>query len=202
MKGTKGDGSPVPSLLHHVKQADTKLAAHIFHKCAAYRTVWESYSWSGDGWFWLSVGPLLFGTMYFAGDSAADVVATVVLGFLLDALCILLIKLVFKRERPPHNRPDYPFFGPDKHSLPSGHTSRAFFIACWALHRVGWTMRSLVLLLWAFGIGASRLALGRHYPSDVFLGSVLGCLEFNFLRFAVLDRGFSMTTFISSLYQA
>lgn len=31
-----------------------------------------------------------------------------------------------------------------------------------------------LLVLWAFAIGFSRVALGRHYPSDIFAGGIIG----------------------------
>eukprot|EP01087_Luapelamoeba_hula_P016248 TRINITY_DN4993_c0_g1_i2.p1 TRINITY_DN4993_c0_g1~~TRINITY_DN4993_c0_g1_i2.p1 ORF type:complete len:108 (-),score=19.94 TRINITY_DN4993_c0_g1_i2:207-530(-) len=37
---------------------------------------------------------------------------------------------------------------------------------------------TLFLLVWAFAVCISRLALGRHYVSDVLAGCVVGLVEF------------------------
>ena len=69
------------------------------------------------------------------------------------------------------------FLGPDKHSFPSGHTSRCFTILllvllfrsngrvssglCWATG------------VWAAAVSLSRVLLGRHYLGDLAGGFVL-----------------------------
>lgn len=37
---------------------------------------------------------------------------------------IIVLKLIFKRARPPHHQTDSRFVGPDQHSFPSGHATR------------------------------------------------------------------------------
>lgn len=41
-----------------------------------------------------------------------------------DLLAIVVLKLIFKRARPPHHQTDGRFVGPDQHSFPSGHATR------------------------------------------------------------------------------
>lgn len=42
----------------------------------------------------------------------------------MDLLVIIVLKLIFKRARPPHHQTDGRFVGPDQHSFPSGHATR------------------------------------------------------------------------------
>lgn len=58
------------------------------------------------------------------------------------------------------------------HAFPSGHASVAF--ACAAAVTLGHPALGLVALLLAVGVAFGRVAVGVHYPSDVFAGALLG----------------------------
>lgn len=61
-------------------------------------------------------------------------------------------------------------------SFPSGHT---IFAASWALLALGllWPYRhfisSVVIVIWAMGVMASRIVLGMHWPQDLIMGVVI-----------------------------
>lgn len=108
-------------------------------------------------------------------DLRAAILASV-LAFAIERPLYLLLKKSLRRPRPferlagvrAHVRP------PDRFSFPSGHTSAAT-LACvlvGSLHPV----LLLPLGLWAVAVGASRVVLGVHYPSDVVAGALLGTL--------------------------
>lgn len=59
-------------------------------------------------------------------------------------------------------------------SFPSGHTSMAFSTATSiSISYPKWYVIA-PSFLWASGVGYSRMHLGVHYPSDVFVGALVG----------------------------
>ncbi|MBT3267504.1 phosphatase PAP2 family protein [Candidatus Poribacteria bacterium] len=60
----------------------------------------------------------------------------------------------------------------DHRSMPSGHTTGAFALATALSHR--YPEWRLPFYLGAVGVAVSRVYLGRHYPSDVLAGAVIG----------------------------
>jgi undecaprenyl-diphosphatase len=135
------------------------------------RRIFQVASRLGDGIVWyvlLAVLPLLYG---------AAAVRPVIVMALTGAAGVALysfLKRVFVRERPfiTHAAIDRAAAPLDRYSFPSGHT----------LHAVSFTWQAgahfpellWVLLPLAALIGASRVVLGLHYPSDVLAGAALG----------------------------
>lgn len=85
-----------------------------------------------------------------------------------------IIKLLFKRERPPL---EFDFVEPlinlpNSYSFPSGHSASSFVAATilsYYFPRYRWFFYGLALL-----IAFSRTYLGVHYPSDILVGSLIG----------------------------
>lgn len=90
--------------------------------------------------------------------------------FAIELPIYLLLKNLLCRERPQ----GLPVFirPSDRYSLPSGHTAAAFLMACLMSHY--YPAVSSLAFGWASCIGASRLLLGVHYPSDLLAGGLLG----------------------------
>ena len=97
---------------------------------------------------------------------------------LLDAgIWIVVLKSVTARVRPNQTEAGAFFqYGNSSHgSFPSGHAMGAFSVASVFAEKyrdkkwVPWFSYGLATL-----VGASRLALGRHFPGDVIIGAVLG----------------------------
>ncbi|MGZ9934091.1 phosphatase PAP2 family protein [Streptomyces sp. NC-S4] len=84
------------------------------------------------------------------------------------------------RPRPPAGEWAWPASG---YAMPSGHTTTSAAVAVLltvAVHRtVGGRARRLLLVLpalWAAAVGASRVYLGMHWPTDVLAGWLLAAL--------------------------
>ncbi|WKX90566.1 hypothetical protein Q1695_009422 [Nippostrongylus brasiliensis] len=99
------------------------------------------------------------------------------IGLLVDLCIVGVTKMVVLRPRPGYNIDDQTLEMPgiDAYSFPSGHTSRAAMLATFCasffpkFRFAGAAMAAVVAV--------SRVAMGRHYLSDVLAGLVLGCVE-------------------------
>jgi membrane-associated phospholipid phosphatase len=97
----------------------------------------------------------------------------VIAGVIADVVLKLLI------DRP---RPDEPLTGTALGSFPSGHVIHAVVflgllpLAIYLLtgRRWLWLTASVVAVVGVLGVGASRIYLAAHWPSDVFAGIVVG----------------------------
>ena len=65
---------------------------------------------------------------------------------------------------------------PKDASFPSGHTAASFAVAA-AIYMAGYRKMGRFLYVFAALIGASRLYLGVHYPTDVIAGAIVGVLS-------------------------
>jgi undecaprenyl-diphosphatase len=108
----------------------------------------------------------------------------------LTQIAVTLLKLMVERPRPPSSEAAEAASG---YSFPSGHsaTSMALYallgLLCARAFR-GWT-RGVILLAGAgtaFAVGASRVYLGVHYPTDVMAGWLIGA-ALALLCFAVVS---------------
>lgn len=98
-------------------------------------------------------------------------------GLILDIVIIALLKAAVRRRRPTPCE-DMMQLGPDKFSFPSGHASRAVFVAMFftvlsPLSVIWW----MPLLAWSTTVCLSRVIAQRHYILDVLAGVAVGCLE-------------------------
>jgi len=86
------------------------------------------------------------------------------------------IKQLVNRPRPSQSYPDEinSYTSSTGKSFPSGHTSLAFSTATvLSLQYKKWYV-TVPAFAWAASVGYSRMALGRHYPSDVLCGAAVG----------------------------
>ena len=104
-----------------------------------------------------------------------------------------IIKAYVRRRRPASNTPDmFATVGPDQFSFPSGHASRAAFIAYFftVLYPVS-IIFSLPLIAWCASICISRVLLRRHHILDVMAGVILGFVEGLIIGYFWLSHGSS-----------
>lgn len=85
------------------------------------------------------------------------------------------IKTLVNRPRPYQTHSDIiPVSWSDGKSFPSGHTTLAFATATTlALEYKKWYI-TVPAFAWAASVGYSRMKLGKHYPTDVGAGIVVG----------------------------
>lgn len=95
--------------------------------------------------------------------------------FLVSAFITLASKQIIKRERPYNRYLELdPVVFENSYSMPSGHTSIAFATATsLSLAYPKWYVIA-PSFVWAGSVGYSRMHLGVHYPSDVFIGALVG----------------------------
>ncbi|KAL6519175.1 hypothetical protein OROGR_018495 [Orobanche gracilis] len=130
--------------------------------------------------------------------------SSLLFGLLLDLALVGLVKVVFRRRRPPYNPQMSAVVSADNFSFPSGHASRVFFVSAlvslaadaieaalvelkagggfvdrWIAGDDRRFVSSLVLVVrvWAIVTAFSRVLLGRHFFFDVLAGACLGVFE-------------------------
>jgi undecaprenyl-diphosphatase len=126
---------------------------------------------SGDSWLILPVLGLVW---WFGRGEWKTLALAMILGVVLTALVVFVIKLSVRRSRPQGEWGKI-YRSTDPHSFPSGHAARATMLAAVAAG-LGSPWLGLGLLIWALLVGTARVMMGVHYPSDVAAGLLLGAL--------------------------
>lgn len=94
--------------------------------------------------------------------------------FSVSACVSLLLKCTIKRLRPFITYPDIiKLSEAGSFSFPSGHTAEAFAMALGAILIFQNKRWAIPIILWALLVAYSRMALGVHYPVDVFAAIVI-----------------------------
>jgi undecaprenyl-diphosphatase len=103
-------------------------------------------------------------------------VAALALGFAFELPAYMILKRLIQRPRPADAESTLSAFiqPSDKFSFPSGHTAAAFMVALVVASFFPWAAALAYAL--ALSIGASRVLLGVHFPSDIAAGALLGTL--------------------------
>lgn len=126
---------------------------------------------SGDSWFWI----LGLGLLWWFGDAYwKQLAVSMLIGILVTALVVMVIKFTVKRSRP-QGEWGRIYRSTDPHSFPSGHAARSAMLAVLALG-LGPLWLGLSMLVWAPLVGLARAIMGVHYPSDIIAGMALGVI--------------------------
>lgn len=124
----------------------------------------------GDGGLYLLLGILL---AVFEPQHGMSFLAVGILAYLIELPVYVVLKNTIKRDRPCEALSFDAYIVPsDKFSFPSGHAAAAFVFA--GLVAYFYPTFSLLAYTLALMIGASRVLLGVHYPSDIAAGAFLG----------------------------
>uniref|UniRef100_A0A3B4UC87 Phospholipid phosphatase 7 (inactive) n=1 Tax=Seriola dumerili TaxID=41447 RepID=A0A3B4UC87_SERDU len=143
--------------------------------------------------------PWLFGTLICLWRSntlaGQEVLVNLLLALILDLMTVAGMQKLVKRRGPwdfPPGLLDY--IAMDTYSFPAAHASRAVMVSKFLLnHLVLAVPLRILLYLWAFLVGVSRVLLGKHHLSDVGCGFALGFLHFTLVESVWLDSATCQT---------
>ena len=118
----------------------------------------------------------IFGVGFISKDSLLKRKGFYIAGSMaISAATTLAMKYSINRDRP---FKAYPFIDKQTEggspSFPSGHTSNAFAAATAITFAFPRWYVAAPAFAWASAVGYSRMHLGVHYPSDVFVGAAIG----------------------------
>jgi len=173
----------VPPALEKLLKTDvylTNAVCSFMNKFLPFRSLKIHYKLlevSCGGYLWLPAWLMLVWILW--KRDLMEMQVNFFIGLITDIIFVGVLKAIFRRRRPAGNQPDMlGSIGPDVYSFPSGHVSRAFYIAYFfmRLYPVH-IIFQMPLLAWVFSVSASRILLRRHHLLDVFAGMLLGFIN-------------------------
>lgn len=97
------------------------------------------------------------------------------IGLIFDIVYIAVMKACCRRRRPTYAVQTNTLFI-DKLSFPSGHASRAVYVAL--MFRESALFLNWLIWLWALAVIISRVLYGRHFVGDILAGTLIGYFNF------------------------
>jgi undecaprenyl-diphosphatase len=135
------------------------------------RLFWLSVTFLGGALCTIAIAvlPLLVGGL--AERASVNATATLVVSHLV----VQLVKRTVSRPRPSLGDSSAALISaPDRFSFPSGHSAAAMSVAF--AYALAYPSLAVPLFMLAMAVGLSRVALGVHYPGDVFVGQLMAVL--------------------------
>ncbi|CAL8279231.1 unnamed protein product [Merluccius merluccius] len=124
-----------------------------------------------------------------------EVLVNLLLALLLDVLTVAGVQRLVKRRGPWEMTPGFlDYVSMDMYSFPAAHASRAAMVSKFLLsHLVLAVPLRVLLVLWAFLVGVSRVMLGKHHLTDMVCGFAMGLLHFSLMENVWLSSGTCQT---------
>ncbi|XP_056146879.1 inactive phospholipid phosphatase 7 [Lampris incognitus] len=113
-----------------------------------------------------------------------EVLVNLLLALILDVMTVAGVQRLVKRRGPWEMTPGFlDYVAMDVYSFPAAHASRAAMVSKFLLsHLVLAVPLRILLILWAFLVGMSRVLLGKHHLTDTVCGFALGLLHFSLME--------------------
>ncbi|XP_061440970.1 polyisoprenoid diphosphate/phosphate phosphohydrolase PLPP6 isoform X2 [Rhineura floridana] len=147
------------------------------------RPLMKAVEISGHGIPWLA--GTLYGLCRSGSSAGREVLLNLLFALILDLILVAAVKGLVKRRRPTHNKMDmFATVSVDRYSFPSGHATRASMVCRFILHHLVLAVPLRVLVvLWTFIVGISRVMLGRHNVTDVIFGLIMGYMQYSVVEY-------------------
>ncbi|KAI4897538.1 hypothetical protein NFI96_010532 [Prochilodus magdalenae] len=158
------------------------VCVHTSSSWGSVRSVFTLLALTGHGITWIC-GTLVCLTRSntLAGQ---EVLVNLLLALILDILTVAGVQKLVKRKGPWEMTPGFlDYVAMDVYSFPAAHASRAAMVSKFLLsHLVLAVPLRILLVVWAFLVGLSRVLLGRHHVTDMACGFALGLLHFSLVE--------------------
>ncbi|KAK3508970.1 hypothetical protein QTP70_015396, partial [Hemibagrus guttatus] len=154
------------------------VCAHASSSWGSVRSVVTLLALTGHGLTWIG-GTLLCLTRS-STEAGQEVLTNLLLALVLDILMVAGVQKLVKRRGPWEMTPGFlDCVAMDVYSFPGAHASRATMVSWFLLsHLVLAVPLRVLLVLWAFLVGLSRVLLGQHHVTDMACGFALGSLHY------------------------
>ncbi|PIC18651.1 hypothetical protein B9Z55_024468 [Caenorhabditis nigoni] len=163
-------------LIYWGTEADEKFSRLLYDK-NKYQTACQWIEWLIHGFPWFIFATLALIISYGKNFDPITQYGFVILniGLYMDLILVAIIKFYIHRDRPLKTYLKYMEHTVDIYSFPSGHCSRAAMIVVMFYNYH--PLLAIPFIPLPFIVGLSRVALGRHYITDVLAGVFFGFLE-------------------------